>query len=222
MFSPESKSSFTGALAHRLFARHLQTGQIDDLQQAVREEIGSALNHKMVALGLRKPSDLEEIVRQVGALYDRFRRFPSEGFEAAEVELRVEPAEGVTLHGKIDAVYREELPGPVLRDWKTGGLGEPIDQLMFYALVWALDRHEMAGMVEAVSLQTGERMRQVPDRAGLEIVAMQVAVLVNAMREAWSSANDLERRGGPWCKYCPLLTDCAEGQSVAAVVSSSW
>lgn len=219
LYSPESKASFTGALAHRLFARHLETGPIDDLGQAVREEIGAGLNQKMVALGLRRPSDLEEVVRQVGALYDRFRRFPSEGFEAAEVDLEVEPAEGVTLLGKIDAVYRDGLSGAVLRDWKTGGLGEPLDQLLFYALVWTLRENEMAGMVEAVSVQTGERMSQVPTTTELEDVAQHVADLVTAMRRAWSNGSEVERRGGPWCRYCPLLTDCPEGQSASAIVN---
>ena len=217
VYSAESKASFTGALAHRLFARHLQTGPIENLHQAVREEIGVGLNHKMVSLGLRRPSELEEVVRQVGALYDRFRRFPSDGFEAAEVELEVEPTDGVTLHGKIDAVYREGLAGPVLRDWKTGGLGEPLDQLMFYALVWALGHGELAGMVEAVSLQTGERVSRVPTRTMMKSVAQSVAELVNAMRRAWSSQTEVERRGGPWCRYCPLLSNCPEGQTVDAL-----
>lgn len=217
VYSPESKASFTGALAHRLFARHLERGPIEDFTQAVREEIGAGLNQKMIALGLRRPSDLEEVVRQVGALYDRFRRFPTEGFEAAEVELEVEPTDGVTLHGKIDAVYREGLVGPVLRDWKTGGLGEPLDQLLFYALVWALRRHEMAGLVEAVSVQTGERMSQVPTSVELVDVAQKVADLVTAMRQAWSIGSEVERRGGPWCRYCPLLVDCSEGQSASAI-----
>lgn len=219
VYSSESKASFTGALAHRIFARHLQTGPIGDLRQAVREEIGSGLNHKMVALGLRRTSELEDVVKQVGALYERFRRFPSEGFEAAEVELEVEPADGVTLHGKIDAIYREGVAGTILRDWKTGGLGEPIDQLMFYALLWALGHGELAGLVEAVSLQTGERMSQAPTEPQMESVATNVAELVSAMRRSWSANIGVERRGGPWCRYCPLLGDCPEGQAAGALTS---
>jgi hypothetical protein len=218
VYSAESKASFTGALAHRLFARHLTTGPIDDVNQAVREEIGSALNGKMAAIGIHRPSELTEMIREATALYDRFRHFPGDGFEAAEISLEAEPSEGVKLIGKIDAVFREEQTGPILRDWKTGSLGEPIEQLMFYALVWALERGELVSGVEAVSLQTGERMRRAPSLGELSAVARHIADLVTAFRTIWSSVGaTTERRGGPWCRYCPLLEDCSEGRSADAI-----
>jgi hypothetical protein len=218
VYSAESRASFTGALAHRLFARHLNTGPIDDVGRAVREEIGIALNGKMAAIGVHRPSDLTEMIKQASALYDRFRQFPADGFEGAEVSLEAEPSEGVTLIGKIDAVFREERPGPILRDWKTGSLGEPMEQLLFYALVWAMERGEMAAAVEAVSLQTGERMWRTPSVAELSAVALHVADLVTEVRTAWTSAGaSTERRGGPWCRYCPLLEACPEGRSADAI-----
>lgn len=217
VYPPESKSSFLGAVAHRVFARHLTTGPIDDLPQAIREEIGIGLNPKLAALGIHRPSELEELIRTMGALYERFRRFPADGFEAAEVALEAEPAPGVQLVGKIDAVFNEGTSAPLLRDWKTGSLGEPMEQLLFYALVWALARDEIPGAVEAVSLQTGERMRSQPSVADLTAVAERVAQLVTAFRETWSSGEVSERRGGPWCRYCPLLSGCSEGAVAFAV-----
>ena len=222
VYSAESKASFTGALAHRLFARHLNTGPIEDVNQAVREEIGAALNGKMAAIGIHRPSELREMISEASALYERFRHFPADGFEAAEISLEAEPSEGVKLIGKIDAVFREESPGPILRDWKTGSLGEPIEQLLFYALVWAFERGEMVAGVEAVSLQTGERMRRIPSLGELTVVARHIADLVTAVRTNWSSAAGsaavpTERRGGPWCRYCPLLEDCPEGRSADAI-----
>jgi hypothetical protein len=222
VYSAESKASFTGALAHRLFARHLNTGPIEDVDQAVREEIGTALNGKMAAIGIHRPSELTEMIKQAGALYDRFRHFPADGFEAAEISLEAEPSDGVKLIGKIDAVFREERPGPVLRDWKTGSLGEPIEQLFFYALVWALERGEMVEAVEAVSLQTGERMRRTPSIGELTVVARHIADLVTEVRTSWASVGAVteiatERRGGPWCGYCPLLDNCPEGQAADAI-----
>ena len=76
------------------------------------------------------------------------------------------PADGVTLRGSVDAVFDDAGSGPLLVDWKTGGLGEPGIQLGFYALLWALERGEIPGRVEAVSVGTGERMDAVPSRAG--------------------------------------------------------
>ena len=234
VYSAESKASFTGALAHRLFARHLNGGPIEDIGQAIREEIGAGLNMKMAAIGIHRPSELREAITQATDLYDRFRLFPVDGFESAEITLEVEPAAGVTLIGKIDAVFREDLPGPILRDWKTGNLGEPVEQLRFYALVWALERQELVAAVEAVSLQTGETLRENPSIADLTVVAGHLAALVTAMRTGWSQSTALaaavaspltpsladdsvlavptERRGGPWCRYCPLLEDCPEGR----------
>jgi hypothetical protein len=221
-YPSESRASFTGALAHRIIARHLTSGPIADVPAASREEIGTALNHKMAGAGIHRPSDLEGVIAAVGDLYARFRRFPDEGFEAAEVELAAEPAIGVTLVGKIDAIYRDDqmdplAPGPILRDWKTGALGEPLSQLLFYALLWALASQQMVSAVEAVSLLTGERLRHKPSAIDLTRVAVGVAELVTAFRTVWTDGAELERRGGPWCRYCPLLSDCPEGQSAGAI-----
>jgi hypothetical protein len=93
-----------------------------------------------------------------------------------------------------------------------------MEQLLFYALVWAMERGEMAAAVEAVSLQTGERMRRTPSVAELSAVALHVADLVTEVRTAWTSAGaSTERRGGPWCRYCPLLEACPEGRSADAI-----
>lgn len=217
IYPPESKQSFLGVVAHRVFARHLTRGPIDDLPQAIREEIGAGLNPKLAALGIHRASELEELIRTMGALYERFCRFPQDGFEAAEVSLEAEPAEGVVLIGKIDAVFNDGTPTPLLRDWKTGSLGEPMDQLMFYALVWTLAKGEVPAGIEAVSLQTGERMRSQPTVASLTEVANRVAELVTSVRQRWASGEPAELRGGPWCRYCPLLADCPEGSVAFAV-----
>ena len=78
------------------------------------------------------------------------------------------PAEGVTLRGKVDAVFDEGEAGSRLTDWKTGSLGDPGPQLGFYALLWALERGDLPGRVEAVSLASGERVEEVPTRAGVQ------------------------------------------------------
>ena len=193
-----------------MFARHLNTGPIEDVDQAIREEIGTALNGKMAAIGIHRPSELTEMIREASALYDRFRHFPADGFEAAEISLEAEPSDGVKLIGKIDAVFREDRPGPILRDWKTGSLGEPIEQLLFYALVWALERGEMVAAVEAVSLQTGERMRRTPSVARADDRRPPHRRSGDARsgpagRLTLRLRLRTERRGGPWCRYCPIL-----------------
>lgn len=220
-FPAESLSSFTGALAHRIFARHLERGPIadDDMGRACQEEIGSALNPKLGALGL-KPSGLRQVIARVGELYERFRRLPTEGFRSAEVLVEYEPAAGVTLVGMLDAVF--EGPGaPRLADWKTGGLGDPLDQLQFYALVWLLSRGELPSGIEAVSVASGERMEAVPSTGELQLVADRVSAMVSTIRRVWDGEATSPRCGGPWCRWCPLLSECSEGRAAVAVATGT-
>ncbi|MGH8872013.1 MAG: RecB family exonuclease [Acidimicrobiia bacterium] len=220
VFGPDSRPGFLGSLAHRIFSRHLTSGPIpsEEFVQACREEIGgSALNNKLGELEL-KPSALAAAIEEVRALYERFTRLPNEGFEGSELALEVTPAAGVDLVGTVDAVYREDLGGHRLVDWKTGELGEPEDQLLFYALLWALGRGELPAYVEAVSVRTGERYRTVPSSGDVARVAAEIGDLIDTIRTSWASGGDLRRRGGPWCQYCPLLEDCEEGRSAGALL----
>lgn len=220
VFGPESRSAFLGSLAHRIFSRHLSSGQIppEEFVQACREEIGgSGLNNKLADLEMR-PSALAAAIEEVRILYERFVKFPGEGFEGTEVSLEWTAAEGVALVGNVDAVYREELGGHRLVDWKTGELGDPEDQLLFYALLWALDRGELPGYVEAVSVRTGERYRTVPTSREVARVSTEVGEMVDTVRSMWASGGELSRHGGPWCRYCPLLEDCSEGRAAGALL----
>ena len=164
-YPPESRASFKGGLAHRVFARHLSGGDIRtaDFDRVCKEEIGSSMNPKLGSLGLR-PSQLHGVIREVGDLYQRFKTISTEGFRSSEVQLDVEPVPDLTLRGSIDAVFDDE-GGARLVDWKTGGLYEVEQQLGFYALLWALDRNELPGRVEAVSISSGERVTAAPSEA---------------------------------------------------------
>ena len=121
VFGPESRSSFTGGLAHRVFARHLAGGEIPsgDFTAVCREEIGGSMNPKMAALGM-KPSQLKGVIEEVRSLYERFKTLGTEGFAGAEVALESQPAPDVTLRGIVDAVFDEGSSGVRLVDWKTG------------------------------------------------------------------------------------------------------
>ncbi len=220
IYGPDSRPAFLGSLAHRIFARHLSGGPINDEEfvQACREEIGASnLNHKLGGLAL-KPSTLAGIIEEVRDLYQRFTKLPGEGFEGTEVPIGFENESGVELVGTIDAVYREDLGGHRLVDWKTGEVGDAEDQLMFYSLLWALEEDEIPAYVEAVSVKTGERYRTVPSTADVERVAGEVGRLVDEVRTAWNDGSDLGRRGGPWCKFCPILEECPEGKSTEALL----
>lgn len=219
IYGAESRASFVGGLAHRVFARHLTGGPIgpDDFTSVCREEIGASMNPKLGALGL-KPSQLQTVVDEVGSLYERFRSLGADGFQGAEVPLETEPTEGLTLRGRIDAVFGDAGSGTRLVDWKTGGLGEPEGQLGFYSLLWALERDEIPGKVEAVSVSSGERFEEIPTRSGVIDIANRVGRMVNTVRASWEAGGDLDRTAGPWCRWCPLLDDCSEGQAATALL----
>jgi hypothetical protein len=220
-YGPDSRAAFLGSLAHRIFSRHLTAGPIasDDFVQACREEIGgSNLNHRLAALEMR-PSALAGAIEELRVLYERFTRLPSDGFEGSEVSLNSVPAQGVELVGTIDAIYREDLGGHRLVDWKTGELGDPEDQLLFYSLLWTMDRGDLPAYIEAVSVRTGERYRTVPTSDEMNRVLSEVAELINEIRAGWKQGSELEKRGGPWCRYCPILNECEEGQTAEALLN---
>lgn len=215
-FGPDSRPAFLGGLAHRVFSRHLTDGPIpaDEFARTCKQEIGdSNLNFKMGGLEI-KPSTLNTMIEEVRELYERFVRFPSDGFDAAEVPLRHETDDGVELVGTVDAVYREEIGGHRLVDWKTGELGDVEDQLGFYSLLWALENDQIPAAVEAVSVRTGERHHSSPTIDDVNRTANDVATMVTGIRVAWAAAERAERRAGPWCRYCPILEDCPEGRAV--------
>lgn len=224
VYAPDSPASFKGSLAHLVFARHLQRGAIpaDEFEQACREEIGgSNLNMKLSSVGVIKPSQLRSVLAEVGDLYERFRKFPADGFRAAEVPLESEPAEGVTLRGKVDAVFDDPDHGTKLIDWKTGShLDDAPIQLSFYAMAWAIERNELPGWVEAVSVQTGERVGVEPSVESAERTAAAVSAMVGELRGAFAARFDLERRAGPHCRWCPLLETCSEGAAATAIADS--
>lgn len=218
IYGPDTRPAFLGSLAHRIFSRHLTAGPIasEEFAQACREEIGgSNLNHKLAGLAL-KPSALAGVIEEVRGLYERFVNFPGEGFESSEVEFDHTAEGDIRLVGTVDAVYREDLGGHRLVDWKTGEIGDAEDQLLFYSLLWTLDRDELPAYVEAVSVKTGERYRTVPSTADVARVSSELGQLVDEIRESWAEGIALERRGGPWCRYCPILDDCSEGRSAHA------
>jgi hypothetical protein len=208
-YPQDSRASFRGGLTHGLIARHLLNGPIDDPEQAAREVIGSTtLNDKIGAAGLNRPSLLLPVISEATDLYRRFASFSVDQFERAEVGLMYEVGEGVTLVGRVDAVFA----GPLLRDWKTGPLGEPLEQLFFYALVWCLQERTLP-RVEAISLQTGESITEAPSLEDLSAIAARVADIINFVRRG----EEALRRAGPWCRYCPLREECPEGQAALAV-----
>lgn len=217
-YGEDSVPGFVGNLAHRVFARHLRDGPIPagDLDQACREEIGGGLNPKLGSLGM-KPSTLRPVIAEVGDLYEKFRRVTLEGCTGVEVALEAEPAEGVVVKGIVDAVFTGEGGGPVLRDWKTGQIGDVSRQLSFYGMLWALVHGETPERLDAYSVATGERYEETPTRDGLQATAADVARFVSIARRSFAG-EAADRTAGPWCRYCPQLPTCTEGSSAMAVL----
>ena len=85
-------------------------------------ETGANLNGQLAAIGL-KPSGFEAVVSEVGDLYARFRSHPmaEERPVEAEVSFEDEVSSGITLKGRIDAVYGSGIDARIV-DWKTGGI----------------------------------------------------------------------------------------------------
>ena len=222
VYPAPSVASFKGALAHRLIARHLTHGPIEDgdLPLVCRMETGANLNGQMAAIGI-KPSEFRAVVAEVSDVYTRFRSHPlaEEGPVEAEVSFADEVSDGITLKGRIDAVYGSGDSARIV-DWKTGAhLGDDVDtQLGFYALAWKYRTGSMPAATEAMSLATGERVSSVPTAAGLEVIERDVAAMVTDLRSAMAAGAELERVAGPYCRWCPLLDDCSEGAAAVTLL----
>jgi RecB family exonuclease len=174
---------------------------------------------KLAPLNLDRPSRLAPVLAEVGDLYARFKRFPTNGFRAAEVSLEVDVGSGAILRGRVDAIFDDPSGAPVIIDWKTGAwLEDSGPQLEFYALVWALERGELPVRAEAVSVQTGERTGIEPTAERAEVVAQEVASMIEMLRSAFQSGDDIERRAGPHCRWCPLLDGCTEGTTAVEIL----
>jgi PD-(D/E)XK nuclease superfamily len=217
-FPPDSLAAFKGSLAHRLFARHLVDGPIQDVTAACREEIGiGKLNVKLQNLGIGKPSALAPVIAEVGDLYTRFKRFPTDGFRSAEVSIEADIGADVRLVGLVDAIF-DEVNGTRIVDWKTGAFVDDTDgQLDFYCHAWVQQHGELPAMAEAVSVKTGERSTLEPTLERATATGAAVVEMVNTLRRAFREREELERRAGPHCRWCPLLDGCAEGRAATAV-----
>jgi RecB family exonuclease len=220
-YPADSMASFKGSLAHRLFARHLTEGPIDDVTAASREEIGSGrMNMKLKTLGIGKPSALAPIIAEVGEMYARFKQLPTDGFRAAEVAIEAELGSEVTLVGTVDALFDDER-GVRIVDWKTGGYIDHDDgQLDFYCHAWAQRFGEPPALAEAVSVKTGERSVIEPTMERAVATGEAIVAMVNALRAAFRQREALDRVGGPACRWCPLLDACGEGQAATMVATT--
>lgn len=215
VYPAPSRAAFKGALVHRLIARHLEEGPIprSEFEDVCRRETGANLTMQPGDVGLT-PSGFRAVVAEASELYDRFMLLPVDGAVATEVSFDLPAADGITLRGRIDAVF-DEPGGARIVDWKTGPhLGEEVDaQLGFYALAWMLDRGELPARIDAVSVATGERREVDLSPRTVDAVEQEIGTMVAELRTALSSGRDLSRTAGPHCRWCPVLDQCSEGST---------
>jgi len=219
VYPPTTEAGFRGSLAHRVFARHLVDGPIptEDFSDVCRQETGAHLGAAMASLAL-KPSEFREITADVEQLYDRFKSISLDGFDAAEVEVRSEPADGISIRGRVDAVF---LDGDGVRivDWKTGSyLGDAQSQLAFYAMAWQQSHGSLPVSLEAVSIKTGESWVTHPTQDDVAATEAEVADMIGTLRDAMDKRSELPRDAGPHCQWCPLLDDCDEGEAALRIL----
>lgn len=219
MYQEPSIDLFRGSLAHRIFARHLVDGPIPagDFVLVCKKEAGAHLGATMASLSM-KPSEFRAVVTEVEDLYDRFKSVPTRGFSGAEVDVESEPAEGVRLRGRVDAVFAD-ADGIRIVDWKTGAyLADAEPQLDFYAMAWHIATGSLPVAMEALSLKTGEKFVSVPTEEQVAETEEGVAAMIGELRTAMHDRAELERSAGPHCRWCPLLEDCDEGTSALKIL----
>jgi len=214
-----SKAAFRGGLAHSIFARHLVDGPIpkSDFAAACREQAGSDLGNAMASLSM-KPSEFKAITAEVEELYDRFRNVSTDGFDGAEVPIEYRTDDGTEFRGRIDAVYVSD-GGVRIVDWKTGSsLDDAVPQLDFYAMMWLKAYDELPGVMEALSLKTGEQRISHPTQQSVRETEVLVSNMVDAIGSALAEPSELARTAGPYCRWCPILDGCGEGTAALKIL----
>ena len=221
IYGAPSVAAFKGSLAHKIFAHHLQDGEIpsEQFEQRCKELVGQHFGGQMASLHMTN-SGFSELVVGVEELYERFKLLPTDGFSSAETPFDVDLGNGLTLRGRIDAVYDDEN-GKRIVDWKTGSfLGDAAPQLEFYAMAWQVLHDELSVATEASSLATGENMHIAPTQESVESTIHSVGQMIEQLRSAIEAGSDLARVAGPYCQWCPLLDTCDEGASALEILSS--
>jgi hypothetical protein len=220
VYGRPSRASFKGALTHRIIARHIDRGAIDPAEFAMvcRQETGAKLNAQLADVGLR-PSEFGAVVEEVSELYKRFAALSLDGLEASEMSFEDTVAEGVTLRGRIDAVF-DGPEGTRIVDWKTGAhLGDDVAaQLGFYALAWSKRNGVPPAVTEAMSLATGEKLVHEPTVDDIAQLEHDVASMIGVLRVAMRDGRELDRTAGPHCRWCPLLDSCSEGAAAIEIL----
>jgi len=219
IYGDQSRAGWIGQLVHRLIARDLRDGGLENIEQAAREEIGSTHLNYDQNMSVGKPSDIRRAIAEALESFNDFRQLPRPSLDHVEVSITVDAGSEVTLKGIIDGV--ESVPeGIRLIDWKSGPVRPEAEiQLRFYALLWLLGKGQMPVVAEAVSIRTGERAGYEVGIESLQDLVGDIDELVTSVRHALADGSDLVLQSGPWCRHCPILDDCDEGQTAVSILS---
>lgn len=218
IYGQTSRDGWIGQLVHRLIARDLTDGPIEDIELVARIEIGSTnLNFDLAAIG--RPSDIRRAIAEAAEVYAQFCDLPRPDLSEIEVSIVHDAGGDVTLKGRVDGV-QVTSEGVSILDWKKGPIRpEMRHQLTFYGLLWVLERQALPNELQAISIQTGERASFPLTVADLERTVELIAGLVHDVRSALLVDRGLSREPGPWCRFCPVLDSCGEGQETLSLLA---
>ena len=135
---------------------------------------------------------------------------------ATESRLRLEIHDRFVLSGKVDLALGQaegELAGKVLIDLKTGGFSpQHLDDLRFYALIEAIRLGTPPRRLATYYLDQG---RFVPEDVTEDLLFSTVARVTDGVERILllvGGRRDASTAPGPACRWCPVLTECDDGQ----------
>jgi len=128
--------------------------------------------------------------------------------------------ERVTLQGKVDLQLGQPdgtTAGKVLIDFKTGRFSPMhLEDLRFYSLIETLRIGTPPRRVASYYLDQGRFVPEDVTVAHLETTVMRVVGGIEKMVALEGGDREPVKITGPACRWCPLVADCAEGQSAMA------
>jgi len=123
----------------------------------------------------------------------------------------------IVLQGRVDLTLghaRGTTANKVLIDFKSGRFSPShVDDLRFYALLEAIRMGTPPRMLATYYLDSGKPFPEAVTPAVLEVALHRTIDGATRMAHLLHGAGAPVRRSGPSCRWCPLLSQCDDGQA---------
>ncbi len=220
-----------GTIAHKAVELSLHWADVEPLvlvdevtRRVARDD--SSLGDFLAGLDSYDKAELRSLVNDVVAKFlECFPPIKPSWRPTSESSLRAELLGGaIIIAGKADLVLGRStgsdtdpeatLAGKVIVDYKTGGFNAVhVDDLRLYALVETLRLGVPPRLLANYYLDAGRMFTEIVTEGVLEAAARRLIDGALKLAAVRNPSYVPKRNAGPQCRFCPLSSDCPNGQA---------